>query len=70
MINNGTHESSTPSPATGSTRNTRSTVPPNDLERLKHDLLKAELSLARARATMAGAEVDVKVLTARLKALT
>jgi len=32
--------------------------------------MQAEVRLAKARATIAGAEVDVKVLNARLKALT
>ena len=40
-----------------------------ELAHLKRELLQAEVRLAKARATIAGAEVDVKVLNARLKAL-
>lgn len=40
-----------------------------ELSQLKRELLQAEVRLAKARATAAGAEVDVKVLNARLKAL-
>jgi outer membrane protein TolC len=36
---------------------------------LKKDLLQAEVRLAKARATVTGAEVDIKVLNARLKAI-
>lgn len=43
---------------------------PDPLHALKRDLLKAEVTLAKARAAAAGAEVDIKVLTARLKAIT
>ena len=39
-----------------------------ELAQLKRELLQAEVRLAKARATAAGAEVDVKVLNARLKA--
>jgi hypothetical protein len=41
----------------------------NELERIKDNLLKAEVRLARARATAAGAEVDVRVLTMQLRKL-
>jgi len=40
-----------------------------ELARLKRELLQAEVRLAKARATIAGAEVDVRVINARLKAL-
>ena len=46
----------------------RSLVNEDELSRLKVELLQAEVRLAKARATMAGAEVDIKVLTIRLKA--
>jgi hypothetical protein len=39
-----------------------------ELTRLKRELLQAEVRLAKARATVTGAEVDIKVLNARLKA--
>ena len=51
-----------------STRSVRSAVSPDELTRLKHELLQAEVRLAKARATAAGAEIDIKVLNARLKA--
>jgi len=41
-----------------------------ELSHLKRQLLQAEVRLAKARATSAGAEVDVKVLNARLRAHT
>lgn len=41
-----------------------------ELTHLKRQLLQAEVRLAKARATAAGAEVDVKVLNSRLRALT
>lgn len=41
---------------------------PDELTRLKKELLQAEVRLARARATVTGAEVDIKVLNGRLKA--
>ena len=43
----------------------KSTV--DELSRLKHELLQAEVRLAKARATATGAEIDIKVITARLK---
>lgn len=42
----------------------------DELATIKQELLKAEVKLAKARAAAAGAEVDIKVLTARLKAIT
>lgn len=39
----------------------------DEITQLKKELLQAEVRLARARATVAGAEVDLKVLYARLK---
>jgi hypothetical protein len=41
----------------------------DELTQLKKDLMQAEIRLAKARATVTGAEVDIKVLNARLKAL-
>lgn len=40
----------------------------DELIQLKKDLMQAEIRLAKARATITGAEVDIKVLNARLKA--
>ncbi len=42
---------------------------PDDLAKLKKELLSAEVRLAKARATVTGAEVDIRVLNARLKAI-
>jgi outer membrane protein TolC len=41
----------------------------DELERVKRDLLRAEVRLAKARATVTTAEVDVKMLEARLRVL-
>ena len=41
----------------------------DELSRVKRELLQAEVRLAKARATAAGAEVDIKVLSSRLKSL-
>ncbi|MEY3774041.1 MAG: hypothetical protein RLZZ129_821 [Verrucomicrobiota bacterium] len=60
-MNNGTSEA----PATA--RNPR--TPTDELDTLKRELMKAEVRLAKARATVTGAEVDIKFLNARLKAL-
>lgn len=40
-----------------------------ELETLKRELMKAEVRLAKARATIVSAEIDIKVLSARLKGL-
>ena len=41
----------------------------DELARVKSELLKAEVRLAKARATIVTAEIDVRVLSARLKSL-
>jgi hypothetical protein len=58
------------SPSTTTSRRGRPEASDDELSRLKLDLLKAEVRLAKARAGVAGAEADVKVLSARLKAFT
>ena len=40
-----------------------------DIETLKRELMKAEVRLAKARATVVSAEIDIKVLNTRLKTL-
>lgn len=46
------------------------TVSTNDeLDTLKRELMKAEVRLAKARATAVSAAIDIKVLNPRLKAL-
>jgi len=65
-MNNGTLE--TPR-ADRSTASSHSFANSEELSQLKRELLQAEVRLAKARATATGAEVDVKVLNARFKAL-
>ena len=57
------------SPSETVTRNVRTPTTVEDLNTLKHDLMKAEVRLAKARATVVSAEIDIKVLNTRLKAL-
>lgn len=64
-MNNGNLDASQPT----RTPPPRSTGGEDTLTRTKRELLQAEVRLAKARATAAGAEVDVKVLTARLRTL-
>ena len=57
----------------GTTELPASRVPPpgdatDELTRLKKELLQAEVRLAKARATVSGAEIDIKVLNTRLRA--
>jgi hypothetical protein len=61
-MNNGTSEA----PAT--TRYPRTTTTTDELDTLKRELMKAEVRLAKARATVVSAEIDIKVLSTRLKA--
>jgi hypothetical protein len=42
----------------------------DELSRLKRELLQAEVRLAKARATVVGAEADIKIVSALLRALT
>lgn len=51
------------------TRAARNGVSSDELTQLKKDLMQAEIRLAKARATVTGAEVDIRVLNARFKAL-
>lgn len=69
IMNSGNSETSPAQQSGRLSRGPRSAVNLDELTRLKHELLQAEVKLAKARATAAGAEVDIKVLTARLKAL-
>jgi hypothetical protein len=64
---------STELPLNGTSAHARGARPEAPLEELSHakrQLLQAEVRLAKARANAAGAEADVKVLGARLRALT
>ena len=67
-MNNGNTELSTGDQSARLPRSTRSASNLDELDRLKRDLLQAEVRLAKARATAAGAEIDIKVLGARLRA--
>lgn len=62
-MSNGTQE---PIPAA---RAVRTSTPNHELDTLKRELMKAEVRLAKARATVVGAEIDIKVLGCRLKTL-
>ena len=63
-MNNGTTE--TPTTA----RNPYTMTTTDELDTLKRELMKAEVRFAKARATLVSAEIDIKVLSARLKAAT
>ena len=69
-MNNSTIEIPSADRSTSSARVSRPLVNPEELSQLKRELLQAEVRLAKARATVAGTEVDIKVLNARMKALT
>jgi hypothetical protein len=58
------------SPNTTSSRRGHRETSDDELSRLKLDLLKAEVRLAKARAGVASAEADVRVLGAKLKVFT
>ncbi|HRE79397.1 MAG TPA: hypothetical protein PLN52_00040 [Opitutaceae bacterium] len=61
-MNNGTQE------LTAAARGARTTTTTDELDTLKRELMKAEVRLAKARATVVSAEIDIKVLSTRLKA--
>ncbi len=66
-MNNGTVES-----ASTVAQNHSSRHPAGDqdaLAKAKRELLQAEVRLARARATVVAAEIDIKVASARLRSL-
>lgn len=62
-MNNGTQELTTVA------RSGRTTTSPDELDTLKRELMKAEVRLAKARATIVSAEIDIKVLSTRIKAV-
>jgi DnaJ-domain-containing protein 1 len=63
-MNNGTQE------LTAAARSARTTTTNDELDTLKRELMKAEVRLAKARATVVSAEIDIKVLSAKLRAAT
>jgi hypothetical protein len=66
-MNNGTAEVSQNDPSSRMPRSARAAANTDELTRLKQELLQAEVRLAKARATAVGAEIDIKVLSARLR---
>ena len=65
-MNNGTTETTQAS----ATRAVASTNASDDaLNQAKRELMQAEVRLAKARATVVSAEIDIKSITARLRAL-
>ena len=66
-MNNGTTETSHADQPSRVARSARTAVNPDELTRLKRELLQAEVRLARARATVVGAEIDIRVLSVRLR---
>lgn len=56
------------SPSEPAARNVRTPTTAEELDTLKHELMKAEVRLAKARATIVSAEIDIKVLSGRLRA--
>ncbi|HEY0945046.1 MAG TPA: hypothetical protein VGD81_07245 [Opitutaceae bacterium] len=70
IMNNGNLDSAPGERLAGAMRSSRPAGNPDELSRLKHELLQAEVRLAKARATVVSAEIDIKVINARLKALT
>jgi hypothetical protein len=68
-----TMATSTEFPLNTNSTGTRSARPDallDELNQLKRQLLQAEVRHAKARAAVSGAEADVKVINARLRALT
>jgi hypothetical protein len=57
------------STANGASRMPRTISIPDELTQVKRQLMQAEVRLAKARATVSGAEADVKVLNTRLRTL-
>lgn len=52
---------------TPSGRTAHTPVNTDELTRLKHELMQAEVRLAKARATVVSAEIDIKVINTRLR---
>lgn len=69
-MNNGNSETPQLDLSSRTARLSRTAASDDELTRLKHELLQAEVRLAKARATATGAEIDIKVLNARLKEFT
>lgn len=69
IMNNGTQETSQADRPSAPARASKTATNIEELSQLKQDLLRAEVRLGKARATVVGAELDIKVLNAKLRAL-
>lgn len=58
-----------PNSTAATARGARTDTTLDEIAQLKRQLLQAEVRLAKSRANAAGAEADVKVLSARLRAV-
>jgi hypothetical protein len=67
-MNNGNSDTLPLDQTARTPRGARPIAGDDELTKLKQQLLQAEVRLARARATVVGAEIDIKVLGTRLKA--
>lgn len=65
-MNTGNTDATQPD-RTPSGRTLRTPVTTDELSRLKHELMQAEVRLAKARATVVSAEIDLKVINTRLR---
>lgn len=68
-MNNGNLETTQSDRAASAARGASLIPDAGELTHLKRELLQAEVRLAKARATVVGAEADIKVVSARLRAL-
>lgn len=66
-MNTGSTDTTQPD-RTPSGRASRQSANTDELSRLKQELMQAEVRLAKARATVVSAEIDIKVINTRLKA--
>ena len=65
-MNTGNTDATQPDRAS-SGRTSRTPVNTDELSRLKQELMQAEVRLAKARATVVSAEIDIKVINTRLR---
>ena len=65
-MNNGTN---TPTPIAAKGSASRSGASEDALTQAKRELLQAEVRLAKARATIVSAEIDIRAITGRLREL-
>lgn len=65
-MNTGNTDASQPD-RVPSARAARTSLNTDELSRLKQELMQAEVRLAKARATVVSAEIDIKVINTRLR---